>query len=210
MFLSQDEFNAIMKKNPSLKIHGNVKANGKSEFASVPTQKNEFNSTLQVLKDEVEGTKKSSRKYGNIKVYVYDDGYESGERNEVGHGNIKEVFDSRKEYARYLQLLNMQEDGIISGLKRQTKLVIQPAFIYHGKKIRAITYNADFEYDIPLKESGELLHVIEDVKAKTKQSKKKKLKTNKVEPERFLTTEAFNLKWKLLKARYPEYDFRLF
>ena len=27
---------------------------------------------------------------------------------------------------------------------------------------------------------------------------------------KYLTTETFRLKWKLLKQRYPEFDFRLF
>lgn len=70
--------------------------------------------------------------------------------------------------------------------------MIQPAFLYRGKRVRAIGYRADFAY----LENG--VQVIEDVKAKTKATGK------------FRTTEGFNLKWKLLKARYPDYDFRLF
>lgn len=42
------------------------------------------------------------------------------------------------------------------------------------------------------------VRVIEDVKAFDKKTQK------------FRTTETFNIKWKLLQAKYPNYKFRLF
>lgn len=82
------------------------------------------------------------------------------------------TFDSKKEFARYLQLLEMEKQGLVSDLQRQfpieiipplyesvevilkTKTKIQSKFIQHG-----ITYNADFCYY----QNGE--RIIEDVKA---------------------------------------------
>lgn len=82
------------------------------------------------------------------------------------------TFDSKKEFARYLQLLEMEKQGVITDLQRQfaieiipplyesieialkTKTKIQSKFVQHG-----ITYNADFCYY----QNGE--RIIEDVKA---------------------------------------------
>ena len=183
MFMSVEEFNKMMDAHPALKVRG------QNSSAQNKLQAQAFEKPAKKAKQD---TGAAVRKYRNIKVYVFDDGHISEDPNEAGHGKIKEVFDSRKEYARYLQLREMERVGAISNLNRQKALIIQPGFVYQGKKIRAITYNADFEYV----ENG--IQVIEDVKGWSKLTKK------------YRTTEAFNLKWKLLKARYPEYDFRLF
>ena len=71
---------------------------------------------------------------------------------------------------------------------------IQEGFTYRGERVKAITYKADFKYTDA--KSGDT--VIEDVKGKD-------MSTGK-----YLTTEAFRLKWKLLKQRYPEFVFKLF
>lgn len=58
-----------------------------------------------------------------------------------------EVFDSNKELEYYLILKDREKKGEIIGLKRQETIQIQPAFTDRdGKKIRAITYIADFVY----------------------------------------------------------------
>lgn len=185
MFMSEEEFRKMMSAHPTLKIRGQQAA-----FKNQP-KKPELKRAKKE-KEEEDGAGPFVRKYRNVKVYVFEDGYVSEDVSETGHGKIKEVYDSRKEYARYLQLCEMEKAGKISQLERQKTLIIQPAFVYQGKKIRAMTYNADFEYV----ENG--VQVVEDVKGWSKLTKK------------YRTTEAFNLKWKLLKARYPDFDFRLF
>ncbi len=58
-----------------------------------------------------------------------------------------ETFDSKKEYEYFLILKDREKRGEIIDLKRQYPIEIQPAFeMPNGKKIRAITYIADFVY----------------------------------------------------------------
>ena len=66
------------------------------------------------------------------------------------------VFDSKKEYQRYLELLELEKNGGISCLQRQVKFVLLPK--QDGE--RAVTYIADHVYVY-----GEIL-VVEDVKSK--------------------------------------------
>lgn len=137
--------------------------------------------------------KENKAKYGNHKVYEYGDGYVAGEKNIAGHGDIKEIYDSTKEYCRWLDLQLMEKAGTIKKLERQKDLVIQDGFIYEGKRIQKIVYKADFSY---INSDG--VNVIEDVKGFDKKS------------GRYMQTEAFRLKWKLLKAKYPDYHFVLY
>jgi len=131
-------------------------------------------------------------KYKNERVYIYTDGFVSTEKTD-GHGDIAEKFDSIKEYQRCMELRILERAGKISGLATQKSLVIQEGF--RGKDglwYRPITYRADFayiEHDV---------QIVEDVKAYDEKCRK------------YRTTEAFNLKWKLLKAKYPDYMFRLY
>lgn len=62
-----------------------------------------------------------------------------------------------------------------------------------GEKLRAIVYKADFMYINNT--DGET--IVEDVKPFDKKSGK------------YLTTKDFKLKWKLLKAKYKDYWFRM-
>lgn len=136
--------------------------------------------------------KKKPSKYRNTKVYVYEDGYVSTEKTD-GHGGLKEKFDSIKEYNRCVQLRMLERAGKISGLKQQVPFLISSAFIDKvGKKHQAIVYRADFVYV----EDGE--EVVEDVKGYSEQKKK------------YLCTEAFQLKWKLLQQKYQDKIFRIF
>ena len=68
------------------------------------------------------------------------------------------VFDSKAEAQRYLILRAMLSAGIITDLKLQPIFILQEGFIYLGRKVRAITYRADFSYY----ENG--VEIIEDVK----------------------------------------------
>ena len=77
------------------------------------------------IDDRIEKT----NKYHNKKVIVDD---------------IK--FDSKKEANRYIELKQLEQEGMISNLERQVKIEIQPRFSYNGKIIRPIYYIADFAY----------------------------------------------------------------
>ena len=66
------------------------------------------------------------------------------------------VFDSKKEYQRWLELVELEKNGDIKFLKRQVKFVLLPK----QQEERAVTYIADHVYKY-----GEIL-VVEDVKSK--------------------------------------------
>lgn len=69
------------------------------------------------------------------------------------------VFDSKKEYKRWLELKAMAEQGEIQSLQRQVSYELIPAQRINNKLIeRAVTYKADFVYSY----KGSL--VVEDVK----------------------------------------------
>lgn len=76
------------------------------------------------------------------------------------------VFDSKKEAQRYNQLKVMEKFGLICNLKRQCKYELIPAQYIDGKCVeRAVTYVADFEYEVlkdPKIPTG--THIVEDVK----------------------------------------------
>lgn len=56
-------------------------------------------------------------------------------------------FDSKLEAKRYLQLKELEKNGTIKDLKRQVPFIIQDEYKRKdGKKIRPITYKADFTY----------------------------------------------------------------
>ena len=89
-------------------------------------------------------------------------------------------FDSKAEERRYHQLKLAQDAGTISRLMVHPTFTILDGFTdWEGKKVRPIIYEADFAYV----EDGRF--TLEDVKG-------------------FVTAE-FRLKWKMLRARYPEY-----
>lgn len=66
------------------------------------------------------------------------------------------VFDSKKEYQRWLELVEMQKKGDINNLQRQVRFILLPK--QQGE--RAVTYVADHVYLY-----GDIL-VVEDVKSK--------------------------------------------
>lgn len=93
-----------------------------------------------------------------------------------------EVFDSKKEYLRYRELTMLQSTGQISGLQRQVKYVLQAAITDGaGHKQRAITYAADFVYQMEGKT------VIEDVKS---------VATAK--------SESFRVRWRMLLNQFKD------
>ena len=82
------------------------------------------------------------------------------------HRNIKTErkgvkFDSKHEAERFEQLLLMLDAGVIRELKLQETFTLQNAYTTpEGKRIRAITYKADFTY---INSAGQ--KVVEDAKS---------------------------------------------
>lgn len=84
----------------------------------------------------------------------------------------EEIFQSKKEARRWLELKNMEANGLISGLQRQKKFVLIPAQYEEGTKgprggykrgkllEREVAYYADFVYF----DEHEKDFVIEDAK----------------------------------------------
>ena len=86
-------------------------------------------------------------------------------------------FDSNKEKNYYIKLKLLESYNMITGLKRQVRYEIQPKYEIKGRKVRAITYVADFTY----KDEKGKTHII-DVKG--------------------YKTEVYKLKKKMFEYRY--------
>jgi len=105
------------------------------------------------------------------------------------------VFDSGKECQRYKDLRLLEFAGEITDLTVHPKFVLQEGFIDRdGKKIRPITYSADFRYqrregNININGDYFVTPVVEDVKG--------------------VQTQLFKVKWKWVKKLYPHIDFRI-
>ena len=100
--------------------------------------------------------------------------------NKYGNKSVEylgEDFDSRAEKDRYLELLILQKGGKLSNLRRQAKYELVPA----GYGERAVTYTADFVYDVGDKT------VVEDCKG--------------------FKTKDYIIKRKLFKQKFPDLVF---
>ena len=71
------------------------------------------------------------------------------------------VFDSKGEARRYSELVLLEASGAITGLCCQPRYTLQEGFMCRGKRIRAITYIADFSYI----DTDRGCFVVEDVKS---------------------------------------------
>lgn len=72
-----------------------------------------------------------------------------------------QVFDSKKEFNRYIYLKRLQEEGTISGLERQVRYLLLPTQRVDGKVVeRECSYIADFVY----RDEKEERDVVEDTK----------------------------------------------
>lgn len=92
------------------------------------------------------------------------------------------IYDSAKEARRSAVLQQQEQFGIITNLQRQVSFTLQEAYTNNqGKKIRPITYKADFVYE----QNGK--KYVEDTKG-------------------FRTAE-YKLKKKMFEYKYPEYLF---
>jgi len=95
------------------------------------------------------------------------------------------LFDSQGEARRYGELRLLEMAGEISQLSLQPPFVLQEGFrdTWSGKKEQAVEYTADFRY-------FENDHwVVEDFKGHS--------------------TEAFRVRWRLVKRKHPEIEFRI-
>lgn len=120
-----------------------------------------------------------------------------GKRPKYGNQKVKcdgQVFDSKKEYQRYLFLKRAEEDGLIENLRCQVQFELEPAVLEEyevelkTKTVtrtrvaqRAMHYTCDFCYDKDGKQ------VVEDVKGSEMQAKR---------------DTAYQLRKKLLFARF--------
>lgn len=78
------------------------------------------------------------------------------------------TFDSRKEYNRWVELLWLQQEGLVRDLKRQVKYVLIPVQKISGKVVeRECAYIADFVY-FDVKKNTE---VVEDTKSPATRTK---------------------------------------
>lgn len=176
MQVSESELRSILAANPCLKIHG------------LPRTASPVKSTAEFRSQETKPAK-----YRNRKVHLYADGYADISGKAVAaHGRVTAVYDSQKEFRRHMELLSLEQAGMIEGLEWQHVLVIQDAFIYQDKRIRAITYKADFFY------RQDENQIVEDVKGLDSKTGKHR------------TTPEFRLKWKLLMHKYPSFVFVLY
>ena len=79
------------------------------------------------------------------------------------------LFDSKREGNYYTKLKLMQKAGLIWNLELQKKYILQASFTFNGKKIREISYYADFVY-----EDKDGLHVVDTKGYRTDTYKLKK------------------------------------
>ncbi len=91
------------------------------------------------------------------------------------------TFDSIKESQRYGELKLMEKAGEIRLLVVHPVIELQEVFVYRGKKIKAINYEADFWYI----EYNTQKEVYEDVKGGC-------------------DTQLFRVKWKMLLYKYKD------
>lgn len=111
----------------------------------------------------------------NNSITVKENKYKN---KKVIYNGIK--FDSIKEKNRYMQLLYLEKAGLIKDIKLQYEFELQPAFTLNKKKIRKITYIADFYYyDNNLND-----YVVEDVKG--------------------IRTDVYKLKKKMFEYKYQK------
>lgn len=72
------------------------------------------------------------------------------------------IFDSKREWQRYLELRLLERSGEIELLQRQVAFELAPTVVIQGRKRPALRYVADFVYQ----EKGAAWATVEDVKGK--------------------------------------------
>lgn len=77
------------------------------------------------------------------------------------------VFDSKKEYLRFLELQQLADQGLIKNLRRQVRYKILPSGVGRFRNEKSANYTADFVYTI----TGETEDIVEDVKSEITRKK---------------------------------------
>lgn len=98
------------------------------------------------------------------------------------------TFDSRKEAARYDELVLLSKAGVIRDLRLQPQFTLKESYITaHGDRSRAVTYRADFSYE-EWGEDGAWHLVVEDVKGpSTKKDKTYRMKVKLMQDMKHIT-----------------------
>lgn len=92
------------------------------------------------------------------------------------------TFDSKKESRDWLKLKSMEESGFIKNLRGQVPFELQPKYTTRdGRKIRPITYVADFVYE----RDGSIY----------------------VQDSKGVRTDVYKMKRKMFEYKYPDYVF---
>lgn len=93
------------------------------------------------------------------------------------------VFDSKKEAKRYIELIKLEQAGLIKDLETQKKFLLLDTFKKNSTTYKQISYYADFVYfDVYSKKT-----IVEDVKA-----------------SKYFKTEVYKIKRKLFEYKYPD------
>ena len=93
-----------------------------------------------------------------------------------------QTFDSKKESRDWFKLKSMEDSGLIKNLRCQVPFELQPKYTTRdGRKIRAITYVADFVYE----RDG----------------------TKYVQDSKGMRTDVYKMKRKMFEYKYPDYIF---
>lgn len=179
--MTEEELVDLLKSNPALRVR---------EYPSGCRDKSHAAETGT----ETEAFKQAYIKYGNHKVFIYEDGFLGLSKDEKDHGNVITIYDSIREYHRHQELLLAEKAGLIHGLVWQYPMTLQEGFVYQGKRIRPITYTADFFYY----EKGDDQPTVEDVKGLDKRTGK------------HIMSEKFQIKWKMAKYQHPEFKFVIY
>ena len=98
------------------------------------------------------------------------------------------TFDSRKEAARYDELVLLSKAGAIRDLRLQPQFTLKESYITaNGDRSRAVTYRADFSYEERGKD-GTWNLVVEDVKGpSTKKDKTYRMKVKMMQAMKHIT-----------------------
>lgn len=108
--------------------------------------------------------------------------------NRTAPGGKHIRFDSKKEAARYDELMLLLKAKRIKNLKLQPEYTLQEAFTTpEGERIKAIRYKADFSYEKFV--SGEIVTIVEDVKSEGTKTQQYLLKRKLMQDKGIKITE---------------------
>ncbi len=108
--------------------------------------------------------------------------------NRTAPGGKHIRFDSKKEAARYDELMLLLKAKRIKNLRLQPEYTLMEAFTTpEGERIKAIRYKADFAYEKAV--DGEIVTVVEDVKSKGTKTQQYLLKRKLMQEKGIKITE---------------------